>query len=290
MEFPHLTWRMLAVALSPWWFWAGMGVAGEAAGVPSFRAAAWRPVFQGVEQSLVVLQDPRPVRALVLRVRLEAPGLSLLATPDNGNAPGETTGQLTTHFLKDHHCQAAINAAPFDKVSSLEGEPLDIKGLQISGGKLVSPADRSPALLILQNGHARIQRPPFPDEGIQEAVAGFQMVAQDGKTVATDVKLHPRTGAGVSADGKTLWLLVVDGRQTGYSEGCTTLEMGDWLRAMGAASGINLDGGGTSTMVLAGPDGKPLILNRPIHAGIPGLERPAGSHLGIRALPLELPE
>jgi hypothetical protein len=35
-----------------------------------------------------------------------------------------------------------------------------------------------------------------------------------------------------------------------------------------------------------GPDGKARILNRPIHAGIPGMERVSGSHLGIKAEPL----
>jgi len=55
---------------------------------------------------------------------------------------------------------------------------------------------------------------------------------------------------------------------------------------MGCTEGINLDGGGTSTLTIAGPDG-PQILNRPIHLGIPGNERVSGSHLGVRAKPLE---
>jgi hypothetical protein len=64
------------------------------------------------------------------------------------------------------------------------------------------------------------------------------------------------------------------------------VEMAAWFQQMGAVSALNLDGGGTSTMAVAGQGGAPVILNRPIHAGIPGMERPAGSHLGIRALPL----
>ena len=93
----------------------------------------------------------------------------------------------------------------------------------------------------------------------------------------------------MSADGKTLWLLVLDGRQVGWSEGCTTVEMAHWFKAMGAESAVNLDGGGTTTMVMADPAGKPVVLNHPIHAGIPGQERPAGSHLGIRARLLATP-
>ena len=279
---------------SPWGMGAFLLLGGmmwaDEPGVEAFGKAEWRAVFQGVDHTSVTLTEPRPMRAQVLRVRLETPGLSMVATPDNGEAPGETTGQRTTSFLKAQACQAAINAAPFDLVSSLEGKPLDISGLQISGGKVVSPDNGYPALLFLKDGRARIQRQPFPGPDILEAVSGFQIVLWQGKTVATDVKLHPRTGAGVSADGRTLWLLVVDGRQAGTSEGCTTVEMAGWLKVMGADSGINLDGGGTTTMVVAGKDGKPVVLNRPVHAGIPGMERPSGSHLGVRARALPAPE
>lgn len=260
------------------------------AGAPSsgpFAAMAWRPLFEGVDHAEVVLSDPRPLRAQVLRVNLSVPGVSLQATPDNGSLPGETSSQRTTTFLKTMGCQAAVNAGPFDVVSSTEGKPINVSGLQVAGGKLVSPDNGYPALIVTGGGKARIQRAPFPDKDIREAVSGFQVILWNHQVTATDRKLHPRTAAGVAADGRTVWLLVVDGRQAGTSEGCTTVEMAAWFQQMGAVSALNLDGGGTSTMVVSGEKGIPVILNRPIHAGIPGMERPAGSHLGIRALPLK---
>ena len=265
--------------------WPLAGLWADEPGVGGFAAASWKAVFEGVDHTAVTLQEPRPLKAQVLRVKLATPGLSVVATPDNGEAPGETTGQRTSSFLKAMQCQAAVNAGPFDKVTSTEGGPLEVSGLHIAGGKEVSKHNGYPVLFIDAGNRARIQRKPEL-AGIREAVSGFQVVLWEGKTTATDVKLHPRTGAGVSADGRTMWLLVVDGRQAGTSEGCTTVEMAAWLRAMGARSGINLDGGGTTTMVLADAAGKPIIVNRPVHAGIPGMERPAGSHLGIRARPL----
>ena len=264
------------------------GIGAKEPGTGEFAGTAWKPVFQGVEHAAVSLLEPRPLRAQVLRVTMGTPGLSVLATLDNGEAPGETTGQKTTSFLKAMKCQAAVNAGPFDKVTSFEGGPLDVSGLHVAGGKQVSKYNGYPVLFIDADNKARIQRKPEL-AGIREAVSGFQVVLWEGKTTATDLKLHPRTGAGVSADGRTMWLLVVDGRQAGRSEGCTTVEMAAWLRAMGANSALNLDGGGTTTMVLAGPEGKPLTANVPIHAGIPGMERPAGSHLGIRARALAGP-
>jgi hypothetical protein len=38
--------------------------------------------------------------------------------------------------------------------------------------------------------------------------------------------------------------------------------------------------------VVAGADGAPRIVNRPVHGGIPGRERFSGCHLGLRAKPL----
>lgn len=64
-------------------------------------------------------------------------------------------------------------------------------------------------------------------------------------------------------------------------------ELADLLLEYGAYSAINMDGGGSVTLVVEGPDGKPEVLNSPIHARIPGLERPVANHLGIYALPIE---
>ncbi|WP_327243763.1 phosphodiester glycosidase family protein [Streptomyces sp. NBC_01320] len=59
----------------------------------------------------------------------------------------------------------------------------------------------------------------------------------------------PRTVAGVRADG-TLLLVVFDGRRPGVSEGVTLPEAADCLRSLGAVDALNLDGGGSSTMVV----------------------------------------
>jgi exopolysaccharide biosynthesis protein len=50
---------------------------------------------------------------------------------------------------------------------------------------------------------------------------------------------------------------------------------------VGARYAMNLDGGGSSTMVVADKDGRARILNSPIDNLIPGRERPVADHLGI---------
>lgn len=78
----------------------------------------------------------------------------------------------------------------------------------------------------------------------------------------------PRTAFGIKADGKIL-LMVIDGRQS-HSIGTTLTETAQLLQKFGAVNAFNLDGGGSSEMVLQGQ-----ILNSPSD----GSERPVGSGL-----------
>lgn len=59
--------------------------------------------------------------------------------------------------------------------------------------------------------------------------------------------LHPRTGIGVSEDGNTIIMMVVEGRHTG-SAGVRTSQLADIMRYAGAYEAVNLDGGGSSTL------------------------------------------
>jgi hypothetical protein len=62
---------------------------------------------------------------------------------------------------------------------------------------------------------------------------------------------NPRTMAGVDAHGHLL-LVAVDGRQAGHSAGLSILEAAQVMRALGAVTAMNLDGGGSTTMVVEG--------------------------------------
>jgi exopolysaccharide biosynthesis protein len=68
---------------------------------------------------------------------------------------------------------------------------------------------------------------------------------------------QPRTLAGVRPDG-TLLLVTVDGRLPGWSVGMTLPEAARLMRSLGARDALNLDGGGSTTMVVRGE-----VVNRP---------------------------
>jgi large repetitive protein len=104
---------------------------------------------------------------------------------------------------------------------------------------------------------------------VRELVGGFPLLLLDGESVLHRVPRiwqpfasgrHPRTAVGTRADG-TIILVVVDGRQEGYSVGMTLEETATLMLELGAVDALNLDGGGSTTLVTAAG-----IINRPSDA------------------------
>ncbi|WP_406314004.1 phosphodiester glycosidase family protein [Streptosporangium sp. NBC_01639] len=88
---------------------------------------------------------------------------------------------------------------------------------------------------------------------VKAAVGGNQILVKDGVAqTSADNTAAPRTGVGFSADGRTMYLLTVDGRQTD-SRGVTLTELGAMMAELGARNALNLDGGGSSTMLAREP-------------------------------------
>jgi hypothetical protein len=244
----------------------------------------WDPAFRGIDYAELAAGAPRAMTGYALRIDLRDPEVSFLLTPSNGEKPGETDGLKTTTFLTKYKCRAAINAAPYDIVHEEEGKPVDVVSLNISRGELISAETGwFGGLMMTKDKKVRISWPPLDTNGVYNALAGFQIVLQDGENIGVDKAIHPRTAVGVSKDGNTFYWLVIDGRHPDYSEGATTRDVGIWLAGLGAWEGLNLDGGGSTTLVLQQPDGTARIMNRPIHGGVPGAERVNGSHLGVYA-------
>ncbi len=92
-----------------------------------------------------------------------------------------------------------------------------------------------------------------PTVPLYNTVTGYDRLVQNGSNVALtscdECGLNPRTSVGITADNKLI-MMVVDGRQTGYSEGLTMTEAANFMMSYGAVDAIDLDGGGSSTMVM----------------------------------------
>lgn len=109
--------------------------------------------------------------------------------------------------------------------------------------------------------------PPWDE--VVEAVGGHPLLVENGQiridpqNPSFDGRKEPRTAVGYTAQGEVL-LVTVDGRQPGVSEGVTIRELAQLMRDLGAVYALNLDGGGSTTMVVRDLGQEALrVANRP---------------------------
>ncbi|MFM7322082.1 MAG: phosphodiester glycosidase family protein [Armatimonadota bacterium] len=191
----------------------------------------WEIVLEGI---------PTPLRPGLVRGTVRAAG-SGGATPIPADCMVLSAGGAAAEALR--------TAAPVGKVVTLR---LDVAA---AGEPRIDPA----RIVHAVTGAPRIVTAGKPD------------VRLEAERVAVDIAngRSPRTAAGIAKDG-TILLVVVDGRMPSVSRGATLAELADLLIALGADEAINLDGGGSSTMVVDG-----VVVNAPSD----GTERPVADAL-----------
>lgn len=246
-------------------------------------------LFKGVTYSRIVRWSPRALMIHVITVDMKAGGMHFLVTP-----PEENGGQYplrartTSQFLTEYGVQVAINGDSFSPWWSRgimdyyphAGDPVQPQGPAESGGKLYWTSDKPVPTLYITSRNAFSFIPPAKP---YNAISGERLLITGGNVRPNldDAITQPRSAVGYSSNGRYLYLAVVDGRQPFYSEGMTLKELAELMRSLGAHYAMNLDGGGSSTLVVQGPNGQPRVLNSPIDNYIPGRERPVANHLGI---------
>lgn len=236
----------------------------------------------------------------VLEVRIDG-CQAVAALKGARGATGRTkTSELLRARAESVHVVGGVNADFF----APQGVPT---GAHVEAGRVVTPPSRHFTLATDSAGRphivtftratrdslalddprlAGLSLLPFHP---MEAVGGRGRIV--GDSAITDVvdtiggapfaaRRHPRTAVGIADRGRRLILVVVDGRQAPYSDGMTLRELAQLLRALGAREAINLDGGGSTTMVVADPAaGDSLrVVNRPSD---PTGERAVGNAVAI---------
>ena len=300
-------------------FVAVMATAAVSAARGGTELGPWIPIFKGVDQA-VGTNTPggggfAELQVMhVVRVDLTDPDIRLYSTPRLANYIVdyvETGGMTVSNFLTAHQLQVAINANNFHTPGTEDSPsyklpamaPLEVQGLAISQGEVVSTQESSTdaaSFMFGTNNQATVVHTNWPAHstaGVFTAVTGLYPVLVNGFNISTNYlqipdQLHneaqPRTAFGLSQDRRYLFLLTIDGRQSGYSQGAWDWQTAVWLQQVGAWDGINMDGGGSTTLVMADSTGHPVELNHSSAAADPGTrrERTVGSHLGVFAKPL----
>jgi hypothetical protein len=216
-------------------------------------------------------------------------GLQVLEAPvANGEGPGRTTVSALMSG-RQGEVVAGVNGDFFTP----EGLPV---GTEVVGGETRRVRGR-PALAWKPHndpwvGIPRVEGdselvvgwsvPRIEGDGLTEVIGGFPLLLQAGARVG-DLEVsqrasfaaerHPRTAVGFDSDSELLWVVVVDGRQPDHSMGMTLPELTALFETLGVEEAINLDGGGSSVMVVGGA-----VVSHPSDAEG---ERPVVNALGI---------
>lgn len=119
---------------------------------------------------------------------------------------------------------------------------------------------------------------------IKAAINGRQLLVINGvsqkASQGNNVPAAPRTAVGFSQNGRKMFLLSADGRQPAFADGLGLDELATMMVELGAYHAVNLDGGGSSTILAREPgSATPQVENHPSDGG----ERPVPNGLALFA-------
>ena len=100
----------------------------------------------------------------------------------------------------------------------------------------------------ITHGMQQDERPYSEQPALVEFIGGSKVFLDNGKIDGNWPERHPRSALGFNSDTTKVFLFTVDGRQES-SVGMSLTEMAEVMKHFGAAFAINLDGGGSTTLV-----------------------------------------
>jgi hypothetical protein len=261
--------------------WSGL-LLGFTMVCPAFGQELPWDLPEGLTYATESRTEPRPLRIHRLTIDLMTASLefAVVAGEDpDGEGPVEAVLTPPTQLGEQAKAIAVINTSAWGmfpdketgkKPGYIAGGHADILGWVSQGKRPISPIeagywtcwmdlDRRVFISFLGE-KPESERPTRA----RWAVSGFRGILGDGAILPEPSEVrHPRTALGLSADGNRMTWLVVDGRQPGYSEGVSEHELAQLMIEAGCDDALNLDGGGSSVMLLRDQSGTLSAANRP---------------------------
>lgn len=246
-------------------------------------------IFEGVTYARETLRGPVPAIIHLVEIDLSLSGIEPVVTTPGAVPGAKYHAKTTSQFVKDAGVQIAVNASffyPFSERSIFDfrpraGDETTPLGVVISNGvRRAAPRPQYPSLCLLE-GFAVTRADGDCPAKTKQAVAGKVLVERSfaPQRVPDVGRPYPITLAGLDDTGTKLFLMIVDGKQPFYSEGMRLRDAVNLIFERGAVRALQLDGGGSTTLVIADREGV-RVLNSPIHTKVPGRERPVATHLG----------
>ncbi|MFD9504774.1 phosphodiester glycosidase family protein [Streptomyces sp. NPDC060035] len=188
-----------------------------------------------------------------------------LAAYNAANVPAQGVGAYTSAWGSADRALTVDDAAPVAEAAVQDGKVVSVSATPGSG-----PVPDGTTVLVGREAGAALLTALKPGDPVdmeyrartdsgavpQTAVGGRELLVVDGAAQNHDGEGNntaaPRTAVGFSKDGRTMQVVTVDGRQTD-SGGVTLTELALMMRQAGSYSALNLDGGGSSTLVAREP-------------------------------------
>lgn len=242
----------------------------------------WKGVTYTFEKRSEPVEEIHVVTVELKRAKVRA--VPAGADPD-GPGKWQTTLMPTSEIAKREGFDIAVNGDFFaiPRGKDAEGEaaqklfengiPALATGPAMTDGKAWSASEKARQCVIVdQKNKVRLQDAAASPEDAQQVICGRDFLVREGKAQFSDANvtykpgefrnINPRTAVGIDKKGKKLILLVVDGRSE-LSRGMTYGQLAAEMVKSGAYTAINLDGGGSSTLVLRQADGTMKVMNKP---------------------------
>lgn len=275
---------------------------------PATSAPASQPSIRTHEAiEIKRLELPGPLVVTVAKVDLTRPGVKLVARPatrvdPDGDGPFVVGLQTVRTIAKREKLELAINGNFFGtkearailgrKVPYFVDNPAKPMGWLKVDGKVLHRAEGNTwaTLTVDANGKPWLAGSIARDlpAGTEQAISGNVLVLRGGRAVPqqNDAERAPRSCIGFDAARTTAYFVAVDGRRPDYSVGVTLAELAKIMQDQGATDAMNLDGGGSSTLVVYDRSAElHTVLNRPSDGHdlpVPlSIERPVADALGV---------
>ena len=267
-----------------------------------------QPVADGILLSKLELDEPRLMKAYVMRVDLATEGLAFTGTgrdkdwgkqmPDYTNRVCliDTRRERTADFVRRMRAPVEEGGRALDLVAAFNTEPwgpfeepwthkyANVYSPMYCDGEVVSKKafGKGAIFVVWKDGGVDIvnEITEAQTNDVWVAHAGFNIIMRDGEDICKPGgALAPRTAVGLSKDHRWLYLLVVDGRQEEWSLGANMHDLVAIMRRAGASDAMNMDGGGSSTLVYWDENlGLPIVCNRHNESGA---TRSVAANVGI---------
>lgn len=209
-----------------------------------------------------------------VKIDLSAPNLTIVNYPQEA-LPKSKTFRVKT-FAKNNNTVVAVNTTPFDNTKAKTYNPI---GIIINEGQSIYPAvkrDDYAALAFYKDKTGYSAKVVAPQNLLEDssnpcvyAAGGFFPILQDGNLIPHMILRRSRTVAGVSQDGKTLFLFAVTSRNNPKdNKGLSYDECALILQKLGCSDAMNFDGGHSTALCLNAKYARKPSLQRKIPAAL----------------------